>query len=590
MKYFIPDWDDRVDPKYDFLRDVHSKEHDENPVLNDAYMWDIFDIQNVPFDGVLISLTTVKNKKSKYQRILNEGIHKVLRLPQNFEIMGDCGAFGYIKENEPPFKTKETLEYYLSGGFNYGVSIDHLIIPAFGRQNQFRWKLTIENAREMFELWQSKDRYLNSIRIIGVAQGWDSQSYRDSVKELLRIGYDYIALGGIARAPTGHDNNNNSNNSSVDSKTVYNIVQAAWLEISTWMKETRKKVDLHVFGVARPELMYKISDFGVSSFDSASHLRKAWLASDKNYLTVEGKFYGALRIPQAVKSSLTRYSKDKDKLVELEEQALERIRGYEMGNYSLKQALDAILSYDKAIGEDRDFEKYYKHTLEDMPWRKCPCKICKEIGIEVIIFRGNNRNRRRGFHNTFAFYNRFRQKSPRIFAFTFCTATKDTSERSLPAFLRYGASTNMKTFWKNVYDLPIEIGMFSAKLGIVSWSDRIANYDYKLKDNDIPKFVSEVKEKLKKYDKVFFIGLAGYKKVVETVKSETGYDIEIFPKSELAVFEGRVRPLDMIEYTKQMKFFRKSIIDSLPNFSVEQQESLKRRQEEISLDKFLTNY
>ena len=30
--------------------------------------------------------------------------------------------------------------------------------------------------------------------------------------------------------------------------------------------------------------------------------------------------------------------------------------------------------------------------------------ICKEIGMDVIIFRGNNRNRRRGFHNTFVFY------------------------------------------------------------------------------------------------------------------------------------------------------------------------------------------
>jgi hypothetical protein len=25
-------------------------------------------------------------------------------------------------------------------------------------------------------------------------------------------------------------------------------------------------------------------------------------------------------------------------------------------------------------------------------------------GVEIIIFRGNNRNRRRGFHNTYVFY------------------------------------------------------------------------------------------------------------------------------------------------------------------------------------------
>lgn len=48
----------------------------------------------------------------------------------------------------------------------------------------------------------------------------------------------------------------------------------------------------------------------------------------------------------------------------------------------------------------------------------------------------------------------------------------------------------MKSFWTNVYDLPIEIGMFSAKLGLVNWSDRIPNYDYKLQESDIPKGIT----------------------------------------------------------------------------------------------------
>jgi hypothetical protein len=35
--------------------------------------------------------------------------------------------------------------------------------------------------------------------------------------------------------------------------------------------------------------------------------------------------------------------------------------------------------------------------------------VCRTWGVEVIIFRGNNRNRRRGFHNTFIFYNLFQR-------------------------------------------------------------------------------------------------------------------------------------------------------------------------------------
>ncbi|EGV17224.1 hypothetical protein [Thiocapsa marina] len=39
-----------------------------------------------------------------------------------------------------------------------------------------------------------------------------------------------------------------------------------------------------------------------------------------------------------------------------------------------------------------------------MPWKHCPCEICRRDGIDVIIFRGNNRLRRRGFQNTDVFY------------------------------------------------------------------------------------------------------------------------------------------------------------------------------------------
>ena len=47
-------------------------------------------------------------------------------------------------------------------------------------------------------------------------------------------------------------------------------------------------------------------------------------------------------------------------------------------------------------------------TLNARPWVDDDCVICREVGVETIIFRGNNRNRRRGFHNSFIFYNRFK--------------------------------------------------------------------------------------------------------------------------------------------------------------------------------------
>ncbi|MBO9128587.1 tRNA-guanine transglycosylase DpdA [Bacillus sp. 165] len=52
---------------------------------------------------------------------------------------------------------------------------------------------------------------------------------------------------------------------------------------------------------------------------------------------------------------------------------------------------------------------HYERVLEDQPWKNCGCEICRDVGVEVIIFRGNNRNRRRGFHNTHVFYEQFKK-------------------------------------------------------------------------------------------------------------------------------------------------------------------------------------
>jgi len=553
MKYFIPEWDDRVDPEYDFITDNHSKIHYENPLRNDVYIWNIFGLESVPIDGVLVSRMKITENKTKYKQILNGGIHDFLRLPQSFEIMGDCGAWGYIDKEEPPFKTGEVLDYYVRSGFNYGVSIDHLIVPAHADQNENRWTITLEKAREMYQLWSSKEEYQKSIRIIGVAQGWDVGSYRKAVRELLNIGYDYIGLGGLARTPTVMKSERD------ETKTLLNIIKGVWIDINKWIDENKCKIDIHIFGVARPEIMPELMKYGVTSFDSASFLRRAWLSARNNYHAFDGKSYSAIRIPQVERSPIVKGNTNSD-LKELEQKALKAVRSYDQGRVLIDEALKAISEYDRAIGERPDLEKYYIQTLTDMPWKKCPCVICKNVGVEVAIFRGNNRNRRRGFHNTFVFFKKLREVVPRIFVFTNCAHEKDQSSRLIQAFRRYSASPVFETFWSNVYDLPVEIGVLSTKFGLIDWSKRIPYYDYKMQESDVPKLVEELKEKLKRYDKIFFIGLGLYRDVASRVKEETGLNIELFPKTELTEREK----LDILEYTKQMKDFREAIISAIP--------------------------
>jgi hypothetical protein len=49
-------------------------------------------------------------------------------------------------------------------------------------------------------------------------------------------------------------------------------------------------------------------------------------------------------------------------------------------------------------------------VLAAKPWSSCPCDVCRTLGYHVILFRGAERNRRRGFHNLWVFYRRLRRE------------------------------------------------------------------------------------------------------------------------------------------------------------------------------------
>jgi len=92
-------------------------------------MWEIFKEDRIPFDGVLVSRAKIDDNKTKKKRIQELGIHKFLRLPRGFPVIGDCGAFGYVDEDLPRYDPIEILEYYKELGFDAGVTVDHLVVP-----------------------------------------------------------------------------------------------------------------------------------------------------------------------------------------------------------------------------------------------------------------------------------------------------------------------------------------------------------------------------------------------------------------------------------------------------------------------------
>ena len=440
--YFIPEWDDLVNPDYDFITDT-APEGTGDGYETAVYAHQIYD--SPPYDGILISKVIVESKKSKRLILEKLGVHRYLRVPREFPIMGDCGAFGYIAEDEPPYETQEILDYYQNLDFDYGVSIDHLIVPGIlktfryyeidrkGEKQQIReedfnalkasgkateltslrkqmelfesgrhlykqeaideekrlkrYNLTINNAKDFIE-GHRKGGY--DFCPIGAAQGWDPQSYADSVKAYQEMGYTYIALGGLVRSTSD-----------------------AILQILNEIDKIRKpETRLHLFGVARPDALEEMQRLGIASIDSASFLRRAWLGATSNYFAPDQR-YAAIRIPQPEKSPKAKKIIQSGKatfeeLKELEGKCLDQMRAYDQGKIDLETVLESIMTYDGLIDGNRNgHEKLIRKTLEDRPWQKCRCNICREKGVEVIIFRGNNRNRRRGFHNTKCFYDQF---------------------------------------------------------------------------------------------------------------------------------------------------------------------------------------
>ena len=385
LRYFIPEWDDLVDPDYDFLNDEHSC--GTGDWSNNVYAHQMYPEPN--YDGLLMSRAVAEKSKKKKERINALGVHRFLRVPREFPIMGDCGAFDYIMQEKPPYTTEDVLDYYTRLDFDYGVSVDHLIVSATGHQKKFRYELTIHNAEDFFK--QHREAGLKW-EPIGAVQGWDAETYAKAAAQYVKMGYRYIALGGLVRS---------------NSRDILRIIRAV-------RQVVPKTIQIHLFGVARPNALRPFQEAGIDSVDSASYLRQAWMRINQSYASFTGP-YASLRIPEAGKSFRAKRMQDhaslsEEKILKLEGNALRCVRLLAGNKCSVDDCLEALLEYDQFVTAERvDLESTYRRTLTDRPWEKCDCAICKKCGVETIIFRGSNRNRRRGFHNTYIFYRLFQK-------------------------------------------------------------------------------------------------------------------------------------------------------------------------------------
>lgn len=419
MKFIFADSLDFIDPDYDFIEDVNGANrrlHEDDEFPHEY-------LRAAPYDGILVSRATVGNylRNGKYtpaqaMRFSREGARAFYRYPASkfpsSIIMGDCGAFSYRDAAHPPYSVPDTLEFYQDGRFTHGCSVDHVIFE-FGMSKRppsarvrDRYELTLENARAFIKGAKSLSRFTP----LGVVQGWSPASMAEAARNLCRMGYNYLAVGGMVPLRT---------------PLIAKSLEAIRDAIPTGVK-------LHVLGFGKVDELGVLRRFGVASFDTTSPLKRAFLDAKKNYWTVsadgELAFYTAVRIPQAksndrLKRILRTGRIDEDRLIALEAEALEAVHMYALGRCSAGEAVDRVLDYDRyALWSSRLTEQgnerrvrslraSYVHTLESRVWETCPCRVCKESGVHAIIFRSSNRNKRRGMHNLQVFYRKLRRPS-----------------------------------------------------------------------------------------------------------------------------------------------------------------------------------
>lgn len=427
MKFLYSDTQDFVDPNFDFQKEKYSPGREKDHT--DAYAHELLD--EPPYDGLLVAMSAVRQapgvakSKVRYttaqeQRLLRDGARRYLRFGgprfKDLMLMGDCGAFAYADLPRPAFSPREVFDFYDDGGFTHGVSPDHIIfdcdlndpkvprapeempgeqVSAYVAQIQDRYQVTLDNARRFLDICRSEGEPFEPM---GPVQGWSPASMAQAAQTLEAMGYRYLAIGGMVplKVPA--------------IKAVLRAIRG----------KIKPETNIHLLGFAKAESIDEFTGFGITSFDSTSPLIRAFKDAKCNYyLENPGgglEYYTAIRIPQTLGSAkLMQGVKNgiykPEQLAQLEATALNSLRRFDAGDSKVEDTLDAVMAFHRAIetplfSDENKREKKLletrlsaEQTLHAAPWKRCNCSICRSIGIDVLIFRSNNHNRRRGFHN-----------------------------------------------------------------------------------------------------------------------------------------------------------------------------------------------
>jgi len=454
MLFFNPLlWYERINVNYDYDKDCSTFEgsrHDELVAYQRVYEF----FKEPLCDGLLVSRTLVQDiatiftdednrykisdraNPTGYPTIQDYARIRGRRVGDNITF-ADPGTWSYANKFELPdflYNVDELIRYYDTLGFDLAGSVDWPIVDRVAvyengkkvlkdlddKIKEERRQITIENAESFIKECRRRKR-LNFVPF-GTIQGYSLETYRDSLRRLLKLGYDYIAIGGLP-----------------------SYSEAKVLELLPMIKDEIRRSDtkpgIHLYGrFPSPNAVSAFVNAGVTSFDNNTSFMAAAGKSLMTFFDPEFKESGdgvmavdvcyGIKIPgrrSLILNRLRRIDKEGDvyeEVVELCDKTFERFVAYSNNPSPLNERI--FMSYYAKMNVALNVARRRPHTpnvmkmttntgriaVQKRAWLRCQCTSCKELKAHILLTRGN-RIGHTFAHNTHVQYTRFQKEMKR---------------------------------------------------------------------------------------------------------------------------------------------------------------------------------
>jgi len=179
-------------------------------------------------------------------------------LPHGKPMIYDCGAWSYKDAEIPPVNSEQVAAAYAEHApvGSMVIAPDHMLIE--GTDVEYRRKWNSEQA-ELFLRDCPQD-----MLPMACVHGMDLEERVEHAKWLASIGYQHIAIGGLAARAS-------------QKALVISWVKAIRESVSVW---------LHVLGLSSPDYMRTWQQIGIQSADGSSHFKQAFTGGA--FFTQEG--------------------------------------------------------------------------------------------------------------------------------------------------------------------------------------------------------------------------------------------------------------------------------------------------------------